>query len=420
MVSINSASEILFCDVRSALLREVKALAGRSNPDEAFAAWLLREVVIELQLKEATQQAIERTMAQRDYRDVATLGYAVAAGVLELSQHNVLKAGLTWVAGREPLIDGVPADFYTDTIAILGIALGASHLGEDSTKAAISNWITRIISHGLHNRLSDWQRCLLTAAQCTVSESVTLPIPNASTVSDVRVALRAKGLFPLNPELDSQDELEALSLMKLETGVTLSPARSALRVASFDSIQATAPAVSLSRPTVEDVSRLLDRVPAALRRWTWEDRARTRRGTARKWYIDNEYHVQNLLHFLLLPIFPDLREEDYTPPVGQKRPRADLCIPRLRLAIEVKFMRLTDTPQDMIDQISSDSSLYLVEGSIYESIIAFIWDDSRRSEEHDLLRNGLKQLRGVVDAVVVSRPGSMIAEESLLKDEGEA
>lgn len=45
----------------------------------------------------------------------------------------------------------------------------------------------------------------------------------------------------------------------------------------------------------------------------------------------------------------------------------------------------------------------LVENSSYSQIVAFIWDDSRRY----LLRAGLRQLRGVVDAVIVSRPGSM-------------
>ncbi len=142
-------------------------------------------------------------------------------------------------------------------------------------------------------------------------------------------------------------------------------------------------------------------------RWTWEKRARTRGGESRKWHIDNEYHVQNLLYLLLAPVFLDLTDEDYTPSVGQMHPRADLGIPSLRLIIEVKFMRSNDNPQDMIEQIAADSGLYLVENSSYSQIVAFIWDDSRRSEQHDLLRVGLRQLRGVVDAVIVSRPGSM-------------
>jgi hypothetical protein len=88
-------------------------------------------------------------------------------------------------------------------------------------------------------------------------------------------------------------------------------------------------------------------------------------------------------------------------------PRVDLVIPSLKLIIEVKFMRSSDNPQSMIEQIAADASLYLVEGSKYSNILAFIWDDSRRSEQHDILKSGLKQINGIFDAIVVSRPGSM-------------
>lgn len=48
------------------------------------------------------------------------------------------------------------------------------------------------------------------------------------------------------------------------------------------------------------------------------------------------------------------------------------------------------------------------EGSSYEQIIAFIWDDFRRTEEHDLLSTGLKDMKGIFDVVIVSRPGLML------------
>jgi hypothetical protein len=63
----------------------------------------------------------------------------------------------------------------------------------------------------------------------------------------------------------------------------------------------------------------------------------------------------------------------------------------------------------MIRQIAQDNSLYLVDGSRYDKIIAFIWDNAGRSEQHDLLIQGFLQLGHVVDAVIVSRPSMMIA-----------
>lgn len=117
-----------------------------------------------------------------------------------------------------------------------------------------------------------------------------------------------------------------------------------------------------------------------------------------------------MLWSILSPVFPDLVAEEYLPAVGQKQPRADIGIPSLGLIIEVKFMRSSATPQDIIGEIAEDSSLYRTAGSRYSTIIPFVWDDSRRTEEHDMMVNGLKCLPGVCDAVMVPRPGSMHAD----------
>ena len=79
----------------------------------------------------------------------------------------------------------------------------------------------------------------------------------------------------------------------------------------------------------------------------------------------------------------------------------------MKLIIEVKFLRQTDKVQKIIDEVGSDASLYLTKGTDYSGVIAFVWDASRRVEEHALLQVGLRQIRGVLGAVVVSRPGKM-------------
>ena len=106
-------------------------------------------------------------------------------------------------------------------------------------------------------------------------------------------------------------------------------------------------------------------------------------------------------------MFPDLKDEEYFPSIGQKQPRTDLYIPSMKLIIEVKFLRSTDTMTKIIDELASDASLYLSAGTDYSGIIAFVWDDSRRIEEHSLLREGLRRIRGILAAVIVSRPGRM-------------
>ena len=169
--------------------------------------------------------------------------------------------------------------------------------------------------------------------------------------------------------------------------------------------------------SLEDVSKLLKRVPAGLRRWTWEEKSRTQGGKPRQWYIENEYHVQNLLYFLLAAVFADIREEEYTRSVGQKKPRVDLEIPSLKLVIEIKFWYRKDKPQKIIGEIAEDTSLYLAQGSPHEQMIAFIWDDSRRTEEHDLLESGIKTLPGIFDVVIVSRPGCMPDNTSVINEQ---
>jgi hypothetical protein len=169
--------------------------------------------------------------------------------------------------------------------------------------------------------------------------------------------------------------------------------------------------------SLEDVSKLLKGVSAGLKRWTWDPKSRTQGGTPRQWYIENEYHVQNLLYFLLAPVFADIIEEEYTGSVGQKKPRVDLVIPSLKLVIEIKFWYGKDKPQRIIDEISQDTSLYLAEGSPHEQMIAFIWDDSCRTEEHRLLKSGLKNLKGIFDVVIVSRPGRMADNTSLINEQ---
>ena len=169
--------------------------------------------------------------------------------------------------------------------------------------------------------------------------------------------------------------------------------------------------------SLEDVSKLLKRVPAGLRRWTWDPKPRTKGGQPRQWYIENEYHVQNLLYFLLAAVFADIREEEYTRSVGQKKPRVDLEIPSLKLVIEIKFWHRRDRPQKIIGEIAEDTSLYLAQGSPHEQMIAFIWDDSRRTEEHDLLESGIKNLNGIFDVVIVYRPGCMPDDTSVINEQ---
>lgn len=78
------------------------------------------------------------------------------------------------------------------------------------------------------------------------------------------------------------------------------------------------------------------------------------------------------------------------------------------MVVEVKFLRKGKGAfSKVIQEVAADASTYLQDGSYFDTLVAFVWDDEARTEEHEELRRGLLQIRGVADAVVVSRPSKM-------------
>jgi hypothetical protein len=343
---------------------------------------------------------------------MATLGFAAASGLLGVDASATLKQGLDRLAGRQPFVDEVPMAFCSDAVGILGVALGVRSLADASVSAKIITWLSSFLKTIYHlDGTENWQRCFFQAADRVLGGGIGLASQQLDQAEDVHVALTAKGIFvTANGKTTEQEDERALKLILLQGTNEIPYERAAVRLAALEYVVRSAPAVVPGRMLAESLVRLLERVPAGLRKWTWETQPRTTNGTARQWHIDHEYHVQNLLWVVLAPIFPDLDDEQYLAKIGQKNPRADLYIPSMKLIVEAKFLRSGDKMQKIIDEISSDASLYNAMGNDCAGIIPFIWDDSARSQEHDYLRQGLKKLPGIIDAVVVSRPSDWMKE----------
>jgi hypothetical protein len=408
---MSKVQEILLNDARAVMENSVASSAGTHPLDDVFAYWLApgcidREVVLA-----AMSKAAVATGAQRTYQEVAILGYATQITDLVGEYAASLNTGLELVSGREPIVGGVPMGFVVDGVAMLGLAIGAARSNSAGcTKDKIAAWIERCrIALGA-TAVPDWQRTLIFAAAKMCGCAVTGESAMELDGFDVRVMLRAKGILETDDNAEA-DELRLIATLRSQGSDSLPRTRAAMRLFCLNYIRTKTPTVALNRLTVSDVGDILRRIGPALRKWTWEDKPRTTRkgAEARKWHVENEYHVQNLLWLILAPLFPDLQDEEYTPKVGTLQPRADIPIPSLRLIVEVKFWRAEASSQEMIRQIAQDNSLYLVDGSRYDKIIAFIWDNAGRSEQHDLLIQGFLQLGHVVDAVIVSRPSMMIA-----------
>ena len=211
-------------------------------------------------------------------------------------------------------------------IALLGISLGVQSLSDSKMIDTLNQWLSQFMTQSFQARLPDWRQCLLVAI-CRVGKvNPHSALSDNQILADVRVALRAKGCLPSIVTVHTDDYVQTLTIMKREDNSELGYERTALRLSAYNVTQNIAPVVSQPQASVEDVAKTLRRVPAAFRRWIWETKRKTKNSQARKWEIDTEYHVQNFLYFLLVPYFPDLKEEEYTLSIGRIHPRADLVI----------------------------------------------------------------------------------------------
>lgn len=399
-----NAGDLLLRDASDALSRDVRDLGGRNDIEEAFAAWVLAPSDDGIAMAGPAGAAARRVGAERSYRDAAILGFAANCGPLPPDQAAALESNLILVAGRAPRVNGAPMPFCSDGIGLLGIALGASR-ALPHIKESLRKWAEQFLNETYKMRaLDNWQKCLVAVAQREFAASPELLVPQDRECADARTALRAKGLLPPEDKEESTDAAETITATRSPSGASLSGIRAALRLAALRWVTRSAPTILPGRVSDTAVADMLRGVPAALGRWVWESAPRTGRGQARQWHIDHEYHVQSLLFSVLRPVFPDLTDEENTPQVGRLNPRADLGIPSLRLIIEAKFWKAGVTAKKMVEEIAADSNLYLVDGSRYSKVLPFVWDDVNRSDEHDLFLRGLRQLRGVADAVIVSRP----------------
>jgi DpnII restriction endonuclease len=409
VVFVNTTT-LLLDDAGSRLRSTVEKLHTAEPLHAAFASWLCQGTDAAFSVEQQANEAASLSAGDRTFKEVSILGFAVNTGVASSETFSALQTGLDWVTGRASTIVGEPAGFCSNGIALLGIAVGVKTVGDSSLTAKATAWLSAFVAQGMRGKMvPDWQQFLFVAAANVLGVTEPLAVTEDASTADVRVALRGLGVLPAISSTEREvEERDALLLIRTpcaqEDGL-----RAPVRLAALTRILQELPTLNLSRPTISEVIQLLNRVEAALRRWTWEERPRTRGATPRQWNIDNEYHVQNLLWMILSPIFPDLQDEVYTEAFGQLHPRIDLCIPSLKLIIEVKFVRQDARFAKVVEEISADCGVYLSRPAEYQHIVPFIWDDSSRVQEHDFLRTGLRKLNGVIDAVIVSRPSSFLA-----------
>jgi hypothetical protein len=401
---MKTESTILIADVRKTLRRVVDEASDQNVLLAALAEWLFNKQSTPA-LVAAAAKAANAKGGERSSLAVAVLGFSNAIGPRSESSTTSFDQHLNWLIGRPNFgTGGEPSNVLVDPAIFLGVIVGA-YATLDKTKLKNFDAWARCACKDAFGISGDsgWQRGLLQILGQTIG-ATDLPTGNPPP-SWLRAALSGRSLAVIK-------ETEVTDVLKeglAGTTEVSEPFEAVFRLAAIKWATERAMDFDLGAMTIADVARVLENLSTVFLRWVWEEKPRTsRRGALpRKWHIVNEYHVQSLVHTALKPIFPSLEEEKYLAATGTYQPRADLCISALQLVIELKYWYRGDKAKDLIEQIAADLSLYLRPDSPYRQVIAVIWDEAARTEEHPELKRGLAGLSGMAQVIMLSRPSVM-------------
>jgi hypothetical protein len=151
------------------------------------------------------------------------------------------------------------------------------------------------------------------------------------------------------------------------------------------------------------VVAVLQNFEASMKRWRWDS---DKMQKPIRWAITQERDVQDILWLILRSYFRDVVDEDTLPKLGHSSYKADFGITSLKLIVEVKFAKGKDDFKKIEKEIQEDAVPYLRDIR-YEAIVVFIYDDSASVQAHDTTRRALKEIPGVIDVVIVSRPSQL-------------
>lgn len=395
MTTLNLAT-LQECLVRAAQDDKAQPIHAR-----AFAAWIrYSRAATDLTLRSLAVEASAAVGAARQTVHVAALGYAAFD---EAAFVPAFGDALTWLCQRQYFVGGRPPSFEVDGLGLLGVAIGIRALAPESRDTGLQ-WLVALLRQSLNlQQQTDWNSSLVAAALSLAANDSSETLAQRIT-ADLRVALASRGLM----RSDAPTQELAWDIISGSFSGLHEMTHAATQLAALSYLLRNTAVLRFSAPSVDDAGRVLQGISRSLRRWPWEERPKTANSRAARWDVENEYHVQDLLWAILAPIFPDLDDEEWLKSLGQHHPRADLAIPSLQLIIEVKFLRPSPRSlSNLIKEIAADAGTYLQTDSDYRSIIAFVWDDAARTEEHDELKQGLLKIKGVADAIVVSRPAKM-------------
>ena len=333
-----------------------------------------------------------------NYQDVAAIGFALGSGDKDSALLSAFNEGATQLAGRKYFVSGRAPRFEIDGYAMLGIAIG---YWATKASAAETKWLTDCIDQSYNHLEEDiWQYSLARSAHVVID--------SARDFREIDPVIHIGVKAAIGLSTTDEERKPAWTAMIANIGD-----QDAAKVATYQSVYEVCAAALVRMPIhgagLNELIELLVGVSESMSHWTYEVARRVRAVTPQKWEVDHEYHVQNLLWTILRPVFPDLVDEETLKKLGHTSPRYDLGIPSLHTIVEVKYMRRRGQSElkKITDEVAADHSLYLREGSGYSTMVVFIWDEARQTEEYKTLQNGLESLAGIEKVIILPRPSQM-------------
>ncbi len=330
------------------------------------------------------------------YQKCAILG-------LKVVDENVSALELSRLLGQAPKIDSTPMSWVSDVFGVMAVRWLVEEKNDSELESQFKSWINAFLPQQVSSdRLSVYEKDIASY----ILDSEEIPFES----SCIQLFLHYRGIRTITDYQSRQSFIHKfMDEFKAQVKFDPSVALLSLMIYVFDNANQDIALVPPNGWKLDDLVGFLERIPNGLKRWTWEDRGRTKNAEPVKWAIQNEYHVQNLLYVLLAPIFEDVADEIYLQPLGQKTPRIDLYLPTMHTIVEVKYRKDTKKSfQALIGEIAEDISLYRSDPTYKEArIICFLWDHTRSTQEHSKFREGALKMEGMDGCVVVNSPSVM-------------
>lgn len=408
----------LLGDAEAVLQRKSEKLREGLPLDRMLAGWLLpdqygREANAVALAAVSQWRETKQGGGPRSYQAVGALALATRLNIEDSECRTAFNEGLDWALGTSPEVDGALVGLAADPAAVLAVVSTLLQTGDRVRQGAVRLWLSSVLDI-FGDRLGVWERAQLYVASQLLGEQRNQPseLDDACCVTRVAVASPDEAVAPSDARRIVSAVLEHYAQVDMVGAVLL--------LASLARTKATVVrTIRTDAMTIDDVVALLRNLPRSLRDWTWEEKKRTKWGMPRKWHVDHEYHLQNLLWVILAPLFADIESESYSKKLGFIQPRADLTVPSLKLIIEAKFAYASDSLRKIQRELSEDAAAYFPQGSPFDRMIAVVWDEAARTEEHATLIQGLEQLERIAGVVIVSRPAKMnVLQRAVSKSHG--